>query len=238
MPSISPGLSACSRTSDLGAGGSSIRRCRGWPSAPAPAGPGRASRAGVSMALSEAKRTARGPGADRPVRSRAQEHAGSGAGAPGPASGHPRDRQARKPHAVKRRSMARGRARPERRFTRGASKRPRSGRSHGPPFCQSDEHNRQHRGRGRGGVGDRRRSERRHGLGHAHRGWCILACGSPPRLWRAGRYAAGLPASPRLCRDAAAVRAERGDVVTMSAVRRGSASGRRGGGSQSRRGAG
>ncbi len=37
--------------------------------------------------------TARGPGADRPVRSRAQEYAGSGAGAPGPASGHPRDRQ-------------------------------------------------------------------------------------------------------------------------------------------------
>ena len=100
------GLLFSSRASDVWAGVSLIRRCRGWPSAPAPAGPGRASRAGVSMALSEAKGTARGPGADRPVRSRAQEHAGSGAGAPGPASGHPRDRQARQPHAVKEELMS------------------------------------------------------------------------------------------------------------------------------------
>ena len=40
----------CSRTSEVWAGGSSIRRCRGWPLAPPAAGPGRASRAGVSMA--------------------------------------------------------------------------------------------------------------------------------------------------------------------------------------------
>jgi hypothetical protein len=77
--------------------------------APVPAGSGRASRAGVSMAPTErllrGRRTARGPGADRPVRSRAQEHAGSGAGAPGPASGHPRDRQARGLHAVEESSL-------------------------------------------------------------------------------------------------------------------------------------
>src|SRR5664280_1097912 len=42
------GLSFSSRASEVWAGGLSIRRCRGWPLAPPTAGPGRASRAGVS----------------------------------------------------------------------------------------------------------------------------------------------------------------------------------------------
>ncbi len=98
-PSALLGHSLSGRASNSRAGVSFMRRCHGWPSAPPTAGPGRASRAGVSLAPTErclqGRGTARGPGADRPVRSRPEEHAGSGAGAPVPASGHPWDRQAR-----------------------------------------------------------------------------------------------------------------------------------------------
>ncbi len=67
---LAPGIARTpilSKTSGLAGGGSSIRRCRGWPFAPAPAGPGRAIRAGVSRPRLHADREGPRRGSPCPV---------------------------------------------------------------------------------------------------------------------------------------------------------------------------
>ena len=99
LPSAWPGASTCSRTSDMWAGGSSIRRCRGWPSRSCARGSrtGEPRRGVAGPERSEGN--SEGPRRGSPCPVAGTGHAGSGAGAPGPASGHPRHRQERL-HAV------------------------------------------------------------------------------------------------------------------------------------------
>ena len=75
----------------------SLRRCRGGPITPQPAGTGRASRAGRRRR--GLIRTLRGPGADRALRSRAEEPAGAGRGGAQACRRTPRHRQKTAPRS-------------------------------------------------------------------------------------------------------------------------------------------
>ncbi len=171
-------------------GVSSIRRCRGWPLAPAPAGPGRASRAGVSRPRLHADREGPRRGSPCPV---------AGPGACGLGRGGARARirppagpASKRPHAVKKTEQAtRGTARQEATQWRGGQ----SDRS--PPGGQE-------RRKGQAGAGGR--------AAIWPRSWPQAAATSRPLLQRTVTFmcaAARMPANALMRSSSGAARPAR-----------------------------